>query len=183
MKLYIPEIGDQLKLTEDWCFELHAESRNNDLAALYGYYFGSNGWIDEKLVPIIRQQDYEVQYPDYDYRSFKSHEYNEMCREAENNCPEYVNYWRDYKEWCEKCNAIAKPTINIVLPAGTIIKVDRIYIRKGISEYSSITFFATGLGKVIVNPAYSWGKKKNKSSLRFWSKLSDCNNIMFEKHI
>lgn len=53
----------------------------------------------------------------------------------------------------------------VTLPAGTNLKVDRIYIRKGISEYSSITFYAT-IGK---------------NKIRFWAKLSDCNTIEFTK--
>jgi len=38
MKFYIPKIGDQIILTEDWKFNLVGERRNVDLAALFGYY-------------------------------------------------------------------------------------------------------------------------------------------------
>lgn len=50
--------------------------------------------------------------------------------------------------------------IKYTLPAETILTVDRIYIRKGNEEYSSLSFTLPG--------------KK-----RFWAKLSDVNNIHF----
>lgn len=53
----------------------------------------------------------------------------------------------------------------VVLPSGTILKVDRIYIRKGRANFSSVTF---------------WAKlPSEKNSVRFWAKLSDVNNIEY----
>lgn len=65
------------------------------------------------------------------------------------------------------------------LPAGTILKVDRVYIRKGkshysdepLSNFSSVTFFA-------YNPPT--GKGKPKAIGRFWAKLADVNTIECE---
>jgi len=54
----------------------------------------------------------------------------------------------------------------LVMPKGTALKVDRIYIRKGNSDYSSLTFFI-GSG--------DW------KGCRFWAKLSDVNNIEFDE--
>jgi len=52
------------------------------------------------------------------------------------------------------------------LPIKTVLKIDRIYIRKGNSDYSSITF---------------WAKHPEiKLKQRFWVKLQDANNIEFE---
>jgi len=65
----------------------------------------------------------------------------------------------------------------IDLPKGLIIKVDRIYIRKGLSQYSSITF-------TVPNPK----TKKDKSEMphnieyggcKFWVKLHECNGTQF----
>jgi hypothetical protein len=39
MKFYVPEIGDDIVLTEDWKFTLFPERRNEDLGALYGHYY------------------------------------------------------------------------------------------------------------------------------------------------
>ena len=63
---------------------------------------------------------------------------------------------------------------HVTFPKGTQLKIDRIYIRKGAKEYSSITFRVanidqeTDLGKII-------GKKKS----RFWAKLEDVNMIEY----
>lgn len=56
----------------------------------------------------------------------------------------------------------------VTLPKGTILKVNRIYIRQGKSDYDSITFTIA---------------KKNvpelpKLSGRFWAKLRDVNSII-----
>lgn len=63
--------------------------------------------------------------------------------------------------WRENENK-SVPTVTI--PKDSILTVDRIYIRKGSSDYSSITF------RVVLN-----GK-----SYRFWAKLEDCNKIEFQ---
>lgn len=59
-------------------------------------------------------------------------------------------------------------SMDVVLVAGTNIKLDRIYVRKGQKDYSSLSFH-------IVNGMF-------KGS-RFWAKLSDCNNIEFDTAI
>lgn len=61
--------------------------------------------------------------------------------------------------------------IEMDLPKGTVLAIDRIYIRKGASDYSSITF---RIKKCITS---------NFEGKRFWAKLSDCNTIEFEKLI
>jgi len=104
MKLYIPEIGDQIVLTEDWTFNLYSEDRNRKLM--------------DKLNLAYR----------YEYG-----------------------------------RALSKNSVT--LPKGTSLKIDRIYIRKGSSDYSSITFFI-GSG--------------DYKGCRFWAKLSDVNKIEFD---
>ena len=63
-----------------------------------------------------------------------------------------------------------KPTIaaKVIIPKDTILIVDRIYIRNGAKEYSSITF------RIKDCP----NKKVNKK--RFWAKLHDTRSIEFE---
>lgn len=130
MKLYVPEIGDSLKLTSDWSFPLYAESRNLTLGALKGYSL------------------------------YYSDKFNTM-------------------NWLNM-DSKPQPSIEITIPAGTILKVDRIYIRKGISEYSSITFILNNFGSSEIKSRYSERVVKYKTQ-RFWAKLSDCNQIEFEK--
>ena len=59
----------------------------------------------------------------------------------------------------------------VSLDVGTILKVDRIFIRKGMNDYSSLTFYVSHT----TDPALSKVKKR-----RFWAKLSDCNQIECE---
>jgi hypothetical protein len=78
------------------------------------------------------------------------------------------------------------------LPQGTKLKVDRIYIRKGISAYSSITFFINECPLKELTPKKKGGtfesSKKVTSpngkhewleryQLRFWAKLADVNTM------
>ncbi len=192
MNLYVPEIGDEIRLTQDWEFELHAESRNEQLAVFFGHYIHGNGvLIEEAVLPRLRNPDYVVNYPDrfdpkfkkmfggYDYGA-----YERECEEARLACPEYLQYEKDSVEWYSRAKEVGKPTLRVILPAGTLLKIDRIYIRKGASDYSSITFFAKDLGEVVIpGSRWSWGNQKptKRKAQRFWAKLSDCNKICFEK--
>lgn len=53
------------------------------------------------------------------------------------------------------------------LPKDTILRVDRIYIRKGAREFDSVSFFADVPG--------------HKKRVRFWAKLDDVNEIEFSE--
>lgn len=58
----------------------------------------------------------------------------------------------------------------ITIPKDTILGVDRVYIRKGVSDYSSVTFTIPK----------DKNKKNKYAGTRFWAKLSDVNKIEFE---
>lgn len=105
-QMYIPEIGNIIKLEEDWEFTLYIESRNFT------------------LLSAITNEDW--------------------------------NY-SNYRE---------KGPITTTLPKGSKLTVDRIYIRQGLSNFSSLSFYLDA-------PEIS------KKRLRFWAKLVDVNNIIF----
>ena len=191
MQLYVPEIGDEIRLTNDWTFELHAEYRNEQLAALLGYYIQMSLLVNESIVPKIRPVDYGIDYPDLKDPMFRKpfggidHDaYYKECDEARNSCPEYVKYQADSTEWYDNIKKHGTPTVSVTLPAGTLLKIDRIYIRKGSSDFSSITFYAKGLGEVMVS-SNRWTvnslKTTKRKAQRFWAKLADCNQIQFER--
>lgn len=191
MQLYVPEIGDEIRLTNDWTFELHAEYRNEQLAALFGYYIQMSLLVNESIVPKIRPVDYGIDYPDLKDPMFRKpfggidHDaYYKECDEARNSCPEYVKYQADSTEWYDNIKKHGTPTVSMTLPAGTLLKIDRIYIRKGSSDFSSITFYAKGLGEVMVS-SNRWTvnslKTTKRKAQRFWAKLADCNQIQFER--
>lgn len=112
MKLFIPSIGDKLKLTSDWEFPCFTEYRNTC------------------LVEILRP---DVKLPQ------------------------------------QRWNYDGLQTVAITFPKGTILRVDRIYIRKGKQEWDSVTFV------VAFHPEAE--AKGIKKVLRFWAKLVDVNEI------
>ncbi len=191
MKFYVPEIGDELVLTENWEFPLYAESRNVDVGALLGHYL-HGGWVDEKELPRLRKPDYKIVYPkreDYAINkslpmwsngNFDQFTYNLANQAAVNSNEKYQDYLADQNEFNSKVTSLRKGTLDVTMPKGTVLVVDRIYIRKGSSGFSSITFRAKNLGEATVRGAYSTTEKKKKV-LRFWAKLPDCNKMEFEK--
>ena len=136
MKLFIPEISDEIRLSTDWTFDLYNEHRNGTLMEKIG---------DQRRATAA-----------WDNANFGS--------------------------------------IPCTIPAGATLKVDRIYIRKGNKEYSSITFLWKGEAlPAKMEPDSDWdnlirtlvpnGKffKVPRIPIRFWAKLADVNNIEFEK--
>jgi len=182
MKLYIPEIGDKLKLTADWSFNLGKEWRNESLGSFFGYYIFHEGWVDSKIVEPIRNFDFTlIKYPPRNYKDGYD-SFRKLEKEAEQSCPEYVEYLNEYEIWTKKCEINVSEKLNVTIPAGTILKVDRIYIRKGSKDYSSITFFANMPAVELVRRQnFKKIKKERKKAIRFWAKLSECNEIEFEK--
>ena len=123
MKLYIPEIGDVITLSEDWSFTLYSESRNLEL------------WL------------------------ITTGESREKYYEIEN---EHWKQWRlsnPNTRWAQCAR-----NVPYMFPKGTQLKIDRIYIRKGAEEFSSLSFFTT----------------INNKKVRFWAKLTDVNKIEFD---
>ena len=87
-----------------------------------------------------------------------------------------------------------KQFVPFTIPTGEVLKIDRIYIRKGASDYSSLSFLWVGKrtsSKVITRTAtavgygtkqsWDYDVKKPAKPVRFWAKLADVNNIEFEK--
>ena len=69
-------------------------------------------------------------------------------------------------------NPITMATYNAILIAGTVMSVDRIYIRKNAKEFDSITF------KILSSSDERLQKKQGSHGYgRFWVKLDDANNI------
>lgn len=183
MKLYVPEIGDIITLKEDWTFDLHAESRNEQLGEHFGhynaYYKGCN-FIDASVLPKLREADYTIEQPTeeecmvpmgfFNKLQYSHDKFRELWYARASTNAEYIRYQLDSLAHSEKVQEIGKQSIKVTLPKGTVLKIDRIYIRKGSSDYSSITFYA----KDMLKP-----NTKKKYSPRFWAKLSDCNQIEF----
>lgn len=130
MKLFIPEIGSEIRLSVDWTFPLYNEDRNHTLM-------------------------------------------------------EFVNdpRPRTYISWGDT-------SLPCTIPNGTILRVDRVYIRKGQSDFSSLTFLwkdATVPAKMVEDERWDRNTKSyvpagtfhkvSKKPVRFWAKLEDVNKI------
>ena len=132
MRLYVPEIGDELKLATDWRFKTVAEYRNSVLFDVFD--------VPEEA----RHPKFEADDP----------------------------YGRDdFNRW-------KYLDVEFLLPAGTVLKLDRVYIRKGAGDYSSLTFY------IIDSPDKRVVTKKKggtaPKAVRFWVNLPETRNIEFE---
>lgn len=171
MQLYVPEIGDMIRLTQDWSFTLYQEYRNRTL------------WDDEKCRDrMIDPDPTPVRELEKKIEGIESRLTFEVIKNTYGWSPSRVQVYasqedkdnhRRYKQELYELQQ-RQSWAPVTLLKDTVLKVDRIYIRKGVSEYSSITFYVRSkAGPVAANAS----KKKS----RFWAKLADCNNIQFEK--
>ena len=154
--MYIPEIGERLTLEEDWNFVLFKERRNYGFFKKFGYdllphYAVSSDKHQKQLIPVkTHKKIYSIleTVPRVnDYNVYMKNILSKIQEELPNLEDEMI------------------PELSICLPKGTVIIPDRIYIKKGLSDYSSITF------RVESHPEI----KRFKG--RFWVHLKDVNNI------
>mgnify|MGYP001278450672 CR=1 FL=1 len=168
-KLFIPYIGSVVILTEDWDFNLYFEYRNDPLIkALW------TGTPPPKPAKNYDKNDWPARSAYWDLeRKFK----------GAGTTPEE---WKEDKRLrvekalsdddLEKAASTFKATrgrdkhyIAATLPANTPLRIDRVYIRKGVDAFSSITF-------VVAKEC----KDKKLRGKRFWARLRDVNNIICE---
>ena len=173
-QLFIPEIGTEIVLGKPWNFKLYGEYRNEALLTYFEAYANSRYIVLNKELPRFGKEAPFVDYPDYNLfkniNFFGSRNLIDAVEDARDNAPGYREYEAErdkyYKDLSELTNTTKRKFLEISLPKDTTLRVDRIYIRKGAKDYSSITFFARIPGV--------------KKTMRFWAKLEDCNNIVFK---
>jgi hypothetical protein len=170
MKLYIPELKDKLILEKDWTFSLYAEHRNSGLACKLGYNL-ANGFIKTTHMPKYPKAEYIITYPNkmeyYNiFGKLKVDKYYEACRKAERESVSYQRYINELNEYHKLCSERVQQSILVTIPAGSELIIDRVYIRKGQAEYSSVSFYVDKMFK---------GCKP-----RFWAKLEDVNYIEYK---
>jgi len=75
-------------------------------------------------------------------------------------------------------------SVSATIPAGAILKVDRIYIRKGQEDFDSITFYWEGMrSQATMRQCPYRATRMDKvpaKAVRFWVKMNDANKIEFE---
>ena len=147
-QLYIPKLGDCVRLAEPWSFTLHVESRNTPLWKSLQIPMppGMWGW---------RFPDKAEMESDGLYQRYMA----DPTVTVEVGALDYPNGRIVYNV------TIAK---KVTLPVGTLLRMDRIYIRKNAEYYDSVTFVIQECSLI------------KKGNPRFWVKLKDANKMVLE---
>ncbi len=146
MKLFIPEIGTKMILQDDWSFTLYAEYRNEKLFTLLD--LATVRGPDTPTLQIVSLSLLQQSFPNTRPDCLGRHTFS-------------INF-NNIRGWLSE-NTLGVDSISITLPENTELSIDRIYIRKGNKDYSSVTF---------------WAKLPNqKKKVRFWAKLVDVNKM------
>lgn len=177
MNFYIPKIGDTIQLIEPWRFSLYGERRNVGLSNYFNWKLASrNLLVRQENLAQVNVEITKIPYPRVNYQEFyenipegKPHYTGKFNRKKYNEAQRLNTELYHYLLSKTGGNIF----VEVELPIGTILSIDRIYIKKGLSDFNSITFYAKNLENS--------GKGKKPKALRFWAKLEDCNNIEFEK--
>lgn len=157
MKLFIPTIGTKLKLTADWNFEVKEEYRNTK-------FLDAIGWTENMTAKgRSRSRVQKIDASQLPLELVRDHGAPRLdIEEVKNWSGEIAHTVHDYY-------------FPMTLPAGTVLSVDRIYIRKGVGDFDSITFLITDC------PDKRFAPKKARGFLpggcRFWVKLDEANRI------
>jgi len=156
-QIFIPPLGTVIKLTEDWHFSLYNEGRNEKLQQITG------------LLPPFRALTGGL----YEWRQLSLAERRKRIDES---------VWTHVPVWDKERTDLWGGDWHtpFVFRAETELKIDRIYIRQGQSDYDSVSFrtdcWVSNIGDPLFTKKYVNGRKIK--SLRFWAKLEDVNKIV-----
>jgi hypothetical protein len=161
MKLFLPEVGNSLTLLNDWTFGLFFEYRNDSLYTK----------VVDSMFPLSPDEQLRE-------RHYSEKDKNIIFSVWPKDYNDYYVKKRDITVFDFKNNTIIQKNeltgILFTLPKGTVLKIERIYIRRGKKDYSSLTFNISET----THPFLVSGKKnKKKGQMRFWATLNDVNNI------
>lgn len=160
MNLFIPEIGTKLTLTAPLHAPVEWERRNGTLIKhFYPQLFEQQTALEENY----RHRAWHMGWRDgFDAVKAPANMRSDMS--PKNPWALKASQWLDAQRNAAHDalkNFIATNPIVHQFSAGTILEVDRIYIRKGAEKYSSLTF------KV----------RLHRRTVRFWIPLSEVNKI------
>jgi hypothetical protein len=164
LRLHIPDIGDTITLAADWSFPLYKEYRNDDVWDSFADLNSNmNKFYDEERE--IRRLKYEHAHIEY----FDAVHSGKPQETIDFLWSEYIQHHVRYH-----LEPVAYP---ITLPKNTELKVDRVFIRKGASDYSSITFNISKTDISFLTSQRDGGTMKKGRKRRFWVKLKDANTM------
>lgn len=165
-RLFVPEIGTNLKLEKDWSFALHNEHRNKALWEAFDCENDPATYAAMQIVHGAEKAFYDAVARRDKHRGQHNPHMTQLQRAVEVAHQNMID---------TRMDLVTHP---VMIPAGTVLQLDRIYVRKGKEEFSSLSFLIVSspdarLGPVPGTKGFTKGKK------RFWAKLDDCNRIEF----
>lgn len=149
--LFIPPLGTEIELAEDWRFWLFCEHRNDKIINVLAP-------LPQRAIP-----DFSELPKDEQLKALNASGW----RRSDGASFESVREFYHCGTTCAE----------VMLPAGTRLKVQRLYIRMGQRAFDSVTFSVSGLPKNAAELLPALAKKKASSLGRFWVKLADANQI------
>lgn len=152
--IFIPPLGTVIQLDQDWTFSLFNESRNDRLIEIAG------------ILPPFRTRDNVYAWKDMTFaeRAAAIDKTDWAYTRAEGMSPDSsYNYWSG--DWEHQ----------FTFREGTELKVNRIYIRRGLTGFDSVTFSTKCWVSAPGDPLFTAPRKTK--SLTFWAKLRDVNRM------
>lgn len=162
MKLCIPTIGSKIVLLKPWTFTVWSERRNVSLGNAL------------KLIEKRRTGP----WPQLDYNFRPPKPLPPIYSEA--------TLWKGQQTPTPEdryCGYEVVPSSLCVLPKGTVLTIDRIYIRKGDADMKNFDSVSFRINVDPKNPKTFGGDQAKfiiPKGIRFWAKLPEVNKIEFD---
>ena len=156
MRMFIPPLGTEIVLEKEWEFVMVIEGRNKDImeryfpAYTYTYMDMSMELYDkDRNTFILIKKEFEKDF--YHKRPVRTHQFYDFNEVRDKFISDHAHMM------------LFQDNLKVTLPPGTNLKIDRVYLRKGLKSYDSITFWAKLPGE--------------KKKMSFFAKLDDVNKI------
>ncbi len=185
MKFYVPTIGDKIYLEQPWTFNLFNEYRNESIAQRLGDQFPKVTRYNTYFFRKEKLKRTTSTAWDWTHIEFVSPDTECYQTDTEIVIENRLGYQIGELAQFVYTKEVPYETLDwskneITLPVGTCLAIDRIYIKKGIPDFDSITFYIESCPLAILHPGK--GKKSGgfggKGRARFWVKLKDANRIV-----
>ena len=150
-ELFIPPLGFELELAEDWTFPIYNEHRNLQLLSA------------AQLIGTLPHRKYD------DFWQLPTSRRMELWEKSP---------WRRGDGSLPNGAYLDDLCVPLTLRRGSRLKVERIYIRQGQGSFDSVTFRMPLWVSQTGDPL--WRAPSKTKSLRFWAKLGDVNRIKFK---
>lgn len=178
MALTILDVGDRIRLTQPWTFTVVQEQRNHEFAVAMDLMAVGTEWDTiMHRVGLVTGKNY------YQTRPFPASEEYYFIRDAvgrltgDRRCMVREDALPESEQ--ATLTMIRNWQPQVTLLDGVELTVDRVYLRKGGKEFSSLSFRVTDWGPRYTPPP-ALNIRGFKKQHRFFARLADCRNIAGE---